>query len=206
MRAARWPAGWGHVPAVPAWQVGEAKGIITCARVLEKGTGRPLCHDPGRSGAMSRESDLNVLIRTGLTSPIAIGLVKPVRMRTFRSLSRDIAPLLPGSWQRGLPVPFFEYPSTCHYAFGFSHLPSGYRWHMTPSRWPPGNAHRFRPASQLAAWRARLLCARPHSAACCTLVSTDPEPMKVVALPVRDGTVGAANIGRPDFAFLLERH
>jgi hypothetical protein len=56
--------------------VGEAKGIITCARVLEKGTGRPLCHDPGRSGAMSRESDLNVLIRTGLTSPIAIGLAK----------------------------------------------------------------------------------------------------------------------------------
>src|ERR1022692_833587 len=38
--------------------------------------------------------------------PIAIGLVKPVRMRTFRSFSRDIAPLLPGSWQRGLPVPF----------------------------------------------------------------------------------------------------
>src|ERR1017187_4348714 len=37
MRVARWPAGWGHVPAVPAWQVREAKGIMTCARVLEKG-------------------------------------------------------------------------------------------------------------------------------------------------------------------------
>src|ERR1039458_10498111 len=57
MRVARWPAGWGHVPAVSAWQVREAKGIMKCARVLEKGTGRPLCHDPGRSGAMSRERD-----------------------------------------------------------------------------------------------------------------------------------------------------
>src|ERR1035441_6746671 len=37
MRVARWPAGWGHVPAVSAWQVREAKGIMTCARVLEKG-------------------------------------------------------------------------------------------------------------------------------------------------------------------------
>jgi len=47
-----------------------------CARVLEKGIGKRFCHDPGRSGATSDESDLDVLIRTGFTSPIAISLAK----------------------------------------------------------------------------------------------------------------------------------
>jgi hypothetical protein len=49
---------------------------MRCARVIEKGIGKRLCHDPGRCGATSDESDLDVLIRTGFTSPIAISLAK----------------------------------------------------------------------------------------------------------------------------------
>jgi predicted TIM-barrel fold metal-dependent hydrolase len=50
--------------------------MMRCARVFEKGIGKPLCHGPGRSGAMSGESDLDVLIQTGITNPIAITLAQ----------------------------------------------------------------------------------------------------------------------------------
>src|SRR5450631_4479878 len=43
---------------------------------LSKGHGQSPCHDSRRSCTMLEEGDLDVLIRTGLSNPVAIGFAK----------------------------------------------------------------------------------------------------------------------------------